>query len=239
MAAAHLHLRAVKLAGSGAEGASFGGDMKTDVVRVSSDGSGREEAYGQAEKFAGYEELGKKESLQIRLLTEETLGMVGAITGNFCADFWLESEEGGKCTLHLVAETDMNSKKKQELVDVSTRRRNEAATTFMGRIADMIEDGLNALENPAEYPQSFYDQPGMYVPMGQFDADAMTMSSLFYSWSLGRFRSEIGEAAEGGEDPEAAEIWDQLEKSIVASVSDDVKVYVRGRNVEMVIEKTF
>ena len=31
--------------------------------------------------------------------------------------------------------------------------------------------------------------------------------------------------------------WDELEKSIVANIADDVKVSVKGNNVELVIEK--
>ena len=33
------------------------------------------------------------------------------------------------------------------------------------------------------------------------------------------------------------EEWDELEKSVVAKVADDVKVSMRGRNVEMIIVK--
>ena len=35
----------------------------------------------------------------------------------------------------------------------------------------------------------------------------------------------------------AAEAWDELEKSVVAHVADDVKVSIHGRTVEMVIIK--
>ena len=38
-------------------------------------------------------------------------------------------------------------------------------------------------------------------------------------------------------DPNALEAWDELEKSVVANVADNVKVFIRGRFVEMVIYK--
>ena len=38
---------------------------------------------------------------------------------------------------------------------------------------------------------------------------------------------------------EAKEAWDELEKSIVANLADEVKVAVRGDNVELVIDKSF
>ena len=38
-------------------------------------------------------------------------------------------------------------------------------------------------------------------------------------------------------DSAAKEAWDELEKSVVAKVADDVKVSIRGRVVEMTIIK--
>ena len=38
-------------------------------------------------------------------------------------------------------------------------------------------------------------------------------------------------------DSGAREAWDELEKSVVSHVADDVKVSIRGRNVEMTIFK--
>ena len=38
-------------------------------------------------------------------------------------------------------------------------------------------------------------------------------------------------------DDSAKEAWDELEKSVVAKVADDVKVSIRGRMVEMAIIK--
>ena len=37
--------------------------------------------------------------------------------------------------------------------------------------------------------------------------------------------------------PEAAEAWDELEKSVVSSVADDVKVNIQGFQTEMTIIK--
>ena len=40
-----------------------------------------------------------------------------------------------------------------------------------------------------------------------------------------------------GAEQEAQEDWDELEKSVVARVADDVKVSIEGRTVEMTILK--
>ena len=38
-------------------------------------------------------------------------------------------------------------------------------------------------------------------------------------------------------DQAALEAWDELEKSVVARVADDVKVFIRGATVELVLLK--
>ena len=80
--------------------------MKTDIVKVKSNGEGREKALDEASKFASYVGLDEKSALVMRLLSEETLGMVTAIAGDFFAEFWLESEDG-VCSIHLDATTSM------------------------------------------------------------------------------------------------------------------------------------
>ena len=71
--------------------------MQTDKIRVTSSGEGIERALQESEKFASYVGLTGKDALRLRLLAEETLGMVEAITGDFTATFWLESAGERKC----------------------------------------------------------------------------------------------------------------------------------------------
>ena len=55
--------------------------MKSDVITISNDGSGMEEALAQAEKVAQFKDLQPKDALHLRLLTEEMLGLMRSITG--------------------------------------------------------------------------------------------------------------------------------------------------------------
>ena len=54
-------------------------------------------------------------------------------------------------------------------------------------------------------------------------------------WSLAKYRQSVDEAR--ASDQDTTEAWDELEKSIVASIADDVRVGVKGDTVELVIEK--
>ena len=57
--------------------------MQTDKIMVYSNGTGMEAALKEAEHFAQYQDLDHKSTLRLRLLAEETLGMVKAITGAY------------------------------------------------------------------------------------------------------------------------------------------------------------
>ncbi len=213
--------------------------MQTDRTKVAPDGSGRELALREAEKFAQYVGLGRKEGLRLRLLTEETLGMVSAITEEFDADFWIESTEEHLCRLHLTAKTDMNYTKKKELVSVSTTGKNEAAKGFMGKIRELMENAVYSsdeeIDRIASDPAT---GPMLYASMGMCDTSLIAGESMLYLWSLEQYRGAIERERENPEDTaEVKEAWDELEKSIVASIADDVRVAVSGKNVDLVIEK--
>ncbi len=208
--------------------------MQTDNIRIASDGSGREQALLEAEKYAQYVGLDRKKSLQLRLLTEEMLGMVTAITEDFDADFWIENTETGVCQLHLYAETEMNYTKKKELLSVSTSGKNEASKGFMGQIREMIENFLFAGEEEMDR-MAINGDPFLFASMGMYGPDELLSSPMLYQWSLEQYRASISEKQ--AEAPEVKEAWDELEKSIVASIADDVRVSVSGSTVELVIEK--
>ena len=208
--------------------------MQTDKIRVNSNGEGAALVMDEVERFCEYMELDRKSAMRMRLLTEETIGMVNAITGEFEADFWLEGEKNKVCRLYLVAETRMNLAKKKELIDASSDKKNSAYKGFMGKIREMLEEGIYAADETGE---SVADMPFMFHTMGVCDAETAAANAYIYQWSLAKYRAGIDEAKES--DGEATEAWDELEKSIVANIADDVRVGVRGDTVELVMEKNW
>lgn len=204
--------------------------MVTDTINVSSDGSGREEALLETEKLADYISLGSKQRLRLRLLAEETLGLVAAISKDFTARYRAESLETGKCIIHLEADADMDYGKRKEFISVSTSGKNEASKGFMGKIRSLFENGLgHGSEELSGVPA--------YMEMGMTgSADMQGANNIMYIWSLENYREGISGSSDTGEDAFGA--GDELEKSIVASLADDVKVAVSGNKVELTIEYT-
>ena len=211
--------------------------MQTDKVKVGSDGEGVTAALEVVSKYAGYEGLDKKAELRIRLLAEETLGMVSAIAEDFDALFWLESGEDKQCRIHLVAQTRMDYAKRSELLNASKSGKNMAARGIMGKIRVLMENAVYGMDEMGMLSTEYVGTPFMYGTMGMCDIETATMNSYIMEWSLAKYRQSVDEAPE--DDAAASEAWDELEKSIVANIADDVRVGVKGDTVELVIEKRF
>ena len=195
--------------------------MKSDVIVVSSKGLKIETALDQAEAVAVYKKLSPKGTLQLRLLTEEMMGLIRSVTGETEGDFWIE-ENDGLYQLHLKVVTRMSSVKREHLLSASTSGKNEAARGLMGRLRDLFDRDADS------------DVAGFTSPLlvsGMFEQSSTPM--LDYEWSMVRCREALSSSAAPGRD----EAWDELEKSVVARVADDVKVSIRGSTVEMTILK--
>ena len=203
--------------------------MQTNKIIVTSMGIGYDEALDETEKFSRYVGLDKKQALRIRLLAEELLGMVQTITGEFGADFWIENTEDCLCRMHLKATTMMDPAKKKELIDASTNKKNAAYKGFMGKIRELIEKGCDSIDEYGVY-QSMYGTTFMFENMGVIE----TAGTVPRVWSLSSYKTgiETGQIKDNADDA-----WDELEKSIVASIADDVKVAIEGDKVEVILEK--
>lgn len=209
--------------------------MQTDKITVTSLGIGTEEALDVTSKFAAYAGLDKKQALRIRLLAEETLGMVAAIAGDFGAEFWLENTDDCVCRLHLEARTLMDSDKRKDLVNVATDKKNAAYRGFMGKVRELIENSRYSIDDMGKLSSQYGGDYVMYSNMGMIDMETASLGNALYTWSLERYKNSIEEKSDKSEALEEA--WDELEKSIVASIADDVRVSVYGDKVELIIEK--
>ena len=192
--------------------------MKSDVIIVTSRGAKMENALEQVEKVAEYKNLSHKDALHLRLLTEEAMGMMRAIAGNVEGKFWIEDNKN-VFELHLKVETDMDENQRKQLISASSSGQNEAAKGIMGKIRSFFEpeEGI-----PMFIDYSMVDYPSSYP--------------YYMDWSLREYERQV-QASMEKERKGAAEAWDELEKSVISHLADDVKVSIKGRNVEMTIYK--
>ena len=204
--------------------------ITTEKVKITNSGSGMSEALNITERAAGLLNLSTKDALRARLLAEETLSMVRAVTGTFSADFWIEIE-GRTFDIRLMAKSELDYPKRRELLSVSTTGKNTAHLGIMEKIRGIIEAGIYGLEEgfmlQAEYGTGMFS----YGALGVIDDG---MSDALYSWSMQKYRADI----EAKGDDEADSV-DELEKSIIANIADDVKVGIRKDSLELTVVKKF
>ena len=196
--------------------------MKSDVIAVNASGDGIKEALAQTEKIAEVKGLSKEDQMKLRLLTEEMMGMLQGLTGEVGAQFYVE-EENNEYVLHLSTDTEMYAEKRQRLVEATTDNRNAAAVGITGKLRSLFESMLEPKD--AQTPS--------VAALGSLGAFAPTAGSGTSIWTLSQYRDKVQEAEN------AAEAWDELEKTTVTSLADEICIGIRGNCVEMTIQKSF
>ena len=207
--------------------------MVSDKFMVNSDAGRMAAARYATENFAWHAGLDRRATLRLSLLVEETLGMVKAMVDDFYGRVWFVGDADA-CEIHLEATADMDSDRKQELLSVSSTGRNAAARGFMGMLGDVFMGALHGLSRTLDAYGRETARFGVVHTEGMGGAAVDEMSLI---WTLSAYRDGLDTYRD--KDQEAEQAWDELEKSIVASLADEVTVGVRGDCIEMVIVKDF
>lgn len=206
--------------------------MKSDRFMVNSDAERMAAARYATESFAWQAKLQKRDTLRLELLVEETLGMAKAMLDDFYGQLWFVSD-GDTCEIHFEATADMDAAKRRELLSVSSTGKNAAARGFMARLGEMISGMLN---NVGETMDAYGRETIKYGIVHTTGAMIPSMD-MVPIWTLETYRADLANAQAGDGEAEAA--LDDLEKSIVARLADDVVVGVKGDRVDLVITKRF
>ena len=203
--------------------------MKTDVISIYGDLNGQNAAMQEAEHFTEYLHLTGKNAMHIRLLTEEAVSLVHGIIQDFKGDFWLESEQTEKglhCKICVSANADVTDGQEEQLLAVSSTGKNEDAKGIIGKIRQVLRWSMQHTDDEEMVRQSWYT-------MGCYEFHNASSTAVNYCWSLANYRSNVED------NPQAGEERDELEKSIIAKLSDEVKVGIRSGKAEVIIEKYF
>lgn len=198
--------------------------MRSNECMLSGDRTDINKALEEVEKVAAYNDLSRKEALQLRLLAEEMMGMQAGVLGFVKGKFYLENK-GKTYNLYLHTEIDANTQleERDKLVAMSTDGKNAAYTGFMGRIRkmmDYISGGSMEGYYSGYYPNVMGDGMVFIEPIINYDK----------IWELGIYREKAKKRLEE---------WDELEKSIVASICDELVVGVRNNYADLIAVKEF
>lgn len=197
--------------------------MKSNVCTIEKGTRDLNAILAECERVAEYNGLTDKQSLHLRLLCEEVDGMLPNIIDDFTGSLWIEYD-AGICQVKVsIKIPELNAGRKRELIEISSNKKNASAVGIAGKIRCAIEDFLL---NEEEY--ATYTSAGLFHPSASFSEGV----NYSYVWSLEQYKDVINREEQG-------EAWDELEKSIIASVANDVIVGVKGNQADITIVKKF
>ena len=191
--------------------------MKSNVIKITKDQDNLNKILFETKKVSVYAELDSKQTLRTQLIAEELVGMLKELSGDFEGEFWVEQQESSfEFLTRIYINENMDNQTKRKFINISSDKKNAAAKGIMGKIRDVVENMLYP-EN-AVYSSNFISY------------QLETAVLLNDQWTLKRYK----DAERNNKEP-----WDELEKSIIANLADDVSVAVKGNNVEIIISKNF
>ena len=213
--------------------------MRTDITTIDSNGNGVQLALNRTEGLADVHMLTKKDRLHLRLLAEEIFSMVTAIVGDFSAKYWAEGEEG-EYRIILQADADITEEEEEQLLSISTSGENTASRGIMARIwkhyKAALKENRKAAVMEAARGMTYGEAEILYGKLGTIRFDGENGEEE-YAWSLKQYKSNVQKLLK--EDDSAKGRWDELEKSIVARLADDIIVGVKGDRIDLIIRKQF
>ena len=190
--------------------------MKSNVIIINQSEDNLNQILIETQKVSEVSSLNNKQILRTRLIAEEFTSMLKELSTDFEGMFWIENENlafSYIAQIHINEAMDLQTKKR--FVEVSSAKKN-TTKGILGKIRDIVENLL--------YPEN-----AMYS--SRFVAYQLESAVLLNDqWTLNKYKDA---------ERNNAEPWDELEKSIIANLADDVIVSVKGRNVEIVITKDF
>ena len=190
--------------------------MKSNIIKITQSEDNLNNILTEIQKASEQASLNNKQMLRTRLIAEEFVGMLKELSTDFSGEFWVENENlSFSFVSRLYIKEAMDLQTKRKFIEISSAKKN-TTKGIMGKIRDIVENLL--------YPENA-------VYSSNFVAYQLESAVLLNDqWTLKRYK----DAERNNPEP-----WDELEKSIIANLADDVIVSVKGSNVEIIIMKDF
>ena len=198
--------------------------MRSNVCKIEKGTRDLAAILKESERVAEYNGFTHKQTLQLRLLCEEIDGMLPNIIDDFDGEMWIDFEDGVCKITVSIRIPEFNIDKKEELIGIAKNKKNAAAVGVVGKIRNAIENFFLDEETMKSMALSAGD--------AEFSNGYYEGVDYAYLWRLEEYRSTVKKETQ-------TDAWDELEKSVIASASDDVIVGVKGKCAEIVIIKKF
>ena len=190
--------------------------MKTDVITLDNKGDYLQVALDRIEGLAKAAPLSGKDSLYLRLMAEELFGIVSADAGDFTAKFWAENNDNDYRVVLEADAKELSDSAKKDLISISSSGENTDNFGIMDKVGSLF---------------SFFAKGGASNASAAFGY-GYNESADDISWSLKDYRTTV-------KDKNLDAPLEELSKSVIANVVDDIVVGVKDKKVKIELFKTF
>ena len=196
--------------------------MKFKVYSINNENNYTDAIVKEAGKVAAYSELDERAAASLKLLSEELCGLLPGFAEKYHGEFWIEGEEQS-FELHVSLEVDEVSqtlqKERKALLDAKSKNGRVSLVEKMREALDRI--AVKAANSP-ENKYYFEDMQTNHKPISQ----AHSKHSYSKMWILSRHNA-------------SDDVMSALEKSIFASLADDVLIGVVKNKIDIIVLKAF
>lgn len=195
--------------------------MRSNVLKIEHGTADLAAILNESEKVAVYNGLDHKQTMQLRLLCEELDNMIPELIGDFEGNFYIDFQDG-VCKINAsIIIGKLDTEGRHGLIDIASNHKNAAAKGLGGKIRSAVEGLLAGVDLDAAFDSSMVGLDGM---------PTVGLEDIYYRfWKLSQDKPVTADA----------EAWDELEKSVIATVADDVIVGIKGKSADIVIVKKF
>lgn len=189
----------------------------SDAVRRNNDANEIMKEFAEKNGITG------KDCYHLGLLTEEALGMANQILNVYNGELWVESTASG---YEIILEAAVHEKDGGKAVLTASPE------GFMAKIAEMLNCSY-VFENIVEMPEDLAGMLPDYISYGI--REEKETQAWAGRWSLSAYRDNLRKRLK--ENPKAEPALDELEKSIVAHLADEVTIGIQGHRIRLAISK--
>lgn len=200
------------------------------MIRIDNQGTGFSEALEEAERLAGQNGIEGKQKAQIRLLAEETMEMVRNLSDEFEAELSM-TIENGQFELKMYSSARMDSEKRERLQEIVSKERDTREVS--GKIRAILE---SRYYDETESSEKLFEEMGIQrVEAGDLEEGKDDPGEEEYVWSLQNYGFVTFDRQESIWDSDTE--WAEIGRSIIANLSDDLRIYIFRDHQEIIVTK--
>lgn len=196
--------------------------MKTDDYTITGTDNDITEINSVIEKVASFNDLPEKDKNKLQLLAEELIGMEKGLLGFTQGLFHIENT-GTEYRLCLHADMNVDLDTQERFVNMSKTQKNEAYKGFLGKVRLVADTFLYQPTGEEMLGFEAYSLSESYAPY-------LSPADYDMTWSFSKYKDDIDDTAP---------VWDELEHSVIASLSDDLIVATRNKSIDVIVVKKF